>query len=86
MVQNTYSSAEVFDQYRQVKELEAANPNADLLDQIVAMFEHENRTRRQVSILKNRLIPSQFAGKCSYRRILCAPKEKLIWPTKQTVG
>jgi hypothetical protein len=29
--------------------MEADNPGADLLDQIVAMFEHENRTRRQVS-------------------------------------
>ena len=34
--------------------MEAENPGADLLDQIVAMFEHENRTRRQVSMnLKN---------------------------------
>ena len=34
--------------FRQVKEMEAGNPEADILDQIELMFAHENRTRRQI--------------------------------------
>ena len=34
--------------FRQVKEMEADNPEADILDQIESMYIHEKRTRRQI--------------------------------------
>jgi len=34
--------------FQQVREMEAENPSADMLDTIVSMFEHEGRSRRQV--------------------------------------
>merc|ERR1719509_702778 len=34
--------------FQQVREMEAQNPSADMLDTIVSMFEHEGRSRRQI--------------------------------------